>query len=274
MTKERSMRIGFCLLAGVLFGMPILTVGFAAEARTHHHHAAHSAHSAPANVTPPLSNQNATQGIQKSEEHNAPNPRTAPDKANDDKQPGRHSPGVGQGGNEGVAGSANTGAGMKENNLPDVKALGPVDTSNTIVRPRLQGAKAEMTRRGASKTNPKGGKYFHTRQAFIRHKNNPVVRNTIGVSIVPRDAAAGQRRMPVGAPPDKRPDVQEGAVKVSPGAPPAGVFHPNRDTGQALANRGGISGSSFPHHGFVPAALGGQTKMNGALNGSTVRPKY
>jgi hypothetical protein len=274
MTKEPSMRIGFYLLACVLFGVPVLTVGFAAEARTHHHHAAHSVHSAPANVTPPLSNQNATQGIQKSEEHNAPNPRTAPDKANDDKQPGRHSPGVGQGGNEGVAGSANTGAGTKENNLPDVKALGPVDTSNTIVRPRLQGAKAEMTRRGASKTNPKGGKYFHTRQAFIRHKNNPVVRNTIGVSIVPRDAAAGQRRMPVGAPPDKRPDVQEGAVKVSPGAPPAGVFHPNRDTGQALANRGGISGSSFPHHGFVPAALGGQAKMNGALNGSTVRPKY
>jgi hypothetical protein len=268
------MRIGFYLLAGVLFGLPILTLGFPAEARTHHHQRPHTTHSAPANVSTPPSNQNVTQGVQKTEGHNAPNPQTVPDKANDDKQPGRHSLGAGQGGNEGIAGSANTGIGTKETNLPDVKALGPVDASNTIVRPPLQGAKVEMTRRGAGKTNPKSGKYFHTRQAFIRHKNNSVVRNTIGVAIAPRDVATGQRRMPAAAPPDYRPDVQVGAVKVGPGAGPTGVFHPNRDTSQAFANRGGISGSGFPHHGFVPAALGGPTKMNGALNGTTVRPKY
>jgi hypothetical protein len=266
------MRINFYLVAGMLFGLPVLMVCFAPEAHARHHHPAHSAHFAPANASTPASSQNAVHGTQKTEGHNGS--EAAPDKAHDEKQPGPHSLGVGQSGNGATPGNANSGTGTKETNLPDMKDLGPVDTRITIVRPRLQGAKAEMTRRDASKINPKSGKYFHARQAFIRHKNNSVVRNTVGVSIAPRDVTAAQRGMPAGAPADDRTEGQKGAVKVGPGVGPAGVFHPNRDTGPAFANRSTISGSSFPHRGSVPAVLGGQTKTTGGLNGSTIRPKY
>jgi len=260
------MRIGFYLLAGALVGLPILTLGFGAEARVHHHQRPHSTHFAPANASSPEASQNAVHGPQKSED--------APDKTNGDKQPGRHSLGAGQGGNDGPASSANSGTGTKENNLPEMKDLGPVDTHITIVRPRLQGAKAAMMRRDGGKTNPKNGKNFHARNTFVRHKYNPVVRNTIGVSIAPRDVTAGQRGTPAGASTDDRPDVQKDVVKVGPGLGPAGGFHPNVNTGRAFANRGTIGGSSFPHHGFVPSALGGQAKRTDGLSGSMVRPKY
>jgi hypothetical protein len=56
----------------------------------------------------------------------------------------------------------------------------------------------------------------------------------------------------------------------------AGVFHPNAGAGlsEAAGNRGAISGTGFPRRGFVPAALGGQAKMTGALSGSMIHPKY
>src|SRR5579862_3210793 len=266
------MRIGFYLVAGVLFGLPILTVGIAAESRAHHHHPAHSAHFAPANASKPGSNQNAVHGAQKNVEHNAPEATT--DKAYGDKKSSEHSVGAGPGGNDGTPGAANGGSETKGNNWPDMKALGPVDTRVTTVRPSLQGAKAGMMRPGVGKINAKNGKYFRTRQTFTRHNNNPVVRNTIGVSAAPREVSAGQRAMRADAPSDDRPNVREGAVKVVPGAGPSGVFHPNRDTGPPFANRAAISGNSFPHRGFGPATLGGQIKMTGGLNGSMMRPEY
>ena len=169
-----------------------------------------------------------------------------------------------------------TGTRTKETNLPDMKDRGSVDTSITIVRPRLHGAKAEMTRQGASKINSKTGKYFHARHAFIRHKNNSVVRNTIGVPMTSHGVTTGQHGVPAGTAADDRSGAQKGVVSASPGVGPAGVFHPNAVTGRSgpFANHGAISGTGLPRRGFVPAGLGGQTKMTGVLSGSMIRPKY
>ena len=274
MAHGSAFRIGFSLLAGVMIGMPGVLASFSADAHARHHHRMHSSHFAPANTSAPASSQNAMHGVQKSEEHNAPNPETALDKTNDDKRPGRYSVGAGQGGNEGAAGSATTNSGTKGTNLPDMKDLGPVDSSNTIVRPRLQGAKAEVTRQGPSKINSKTGKYFHARHAFVRHNSSPVVRNTVGVSITPRVVTAGQHGVRSGAPVSDKPGAEKGVVSGSPG--PAGAFHPSAGSGSGVTftNHGALSGSSFPHRGFNPTALGGQTKMTGTLSGSMIRPKY
>jgi hypothetical protein len=273
MTNGRRIRISFCLLAGALFGAPTLLLGFSAAANARHYHRVHSMHFAPANNSTPASNQNALNGGQKSDEHVAPNPATPPEGANDDKQLHGRSVGNGQGGNESIPGGKNTNAGEKNNTSPDMKDLGPVDASNTIVRPRFQGTKA-ATRVGASKISSKTGKLFHPRHAFVQHKNRPVVRNTIGVPIAPHDLTAGQRVGPAGVPKDVKAGAGDGVVKPSPAVGSAGVFHPNAGTGLPPSNRGVINGTGFSRRGFVPAALGGQTKMTGALNGSMIRPKY
>ena len=237
MAQGRAFRIGFSLLASAMIGAAVALVSFSADAHARHLHRAHSMHFAPANVAAPVPSQNAVQGEQKSEEHN-------------------------------------NSAGTKETRLPNMKDLGPVDTSITIVKPRSQGAKAEITRQRASKFNAKTGKYFHTRQAFIRHTNKPVVRNTVGVSVGPHNVTAGQHGVFARVPAEDGRGAQSGVA--GPGAGPTGVFHPSVRTSQggSLANHGALSGSSFPHRGFAPAALGGQTKMTGTLSGSMIRPKY
>jgi hypothetical protein len=155
-----------------------------------------------------------------------------------------------------------------------MKDLGPVDTSITTVRPYFNGAKAETRRMGASKINSKTGKHFHPQNAFIRHKNGPVVRNAIGVPIVPRDLTAGQHIVPTSAPTGVK--AGDGLVKAGRGVSTVGVFRANARAGRTASpgNGGAISGTGFPHRGFVPAALGGQAKMTGSLGGSLVRPKY
>ena len=274
------MRIGPYLLAGALFGVPALLLGFAAEAHARHHHGVHSTHSAPANVSIPVANHNVLSGTQRTGGRTAP-AGTPPEPIKDDKQTGRHSVGPGPGGSEGTASTAGTvpaSTGIKETNSPDMKNLGPVDTHITIVRPYLHAPKAETTRVGVGKINPKSAKYSRARHAFDQRKNSPVVRNTIGVPITPRGITAGQHGVPTGLPAglSLKPGGGDRIAKTDPGAGPAGVFHPTAGVGPggSLGGRGVISGTSFPHRGFVPATLGGQTKTTGALNGSMIRPKY
>jgi hypothetical protein len=269
------MRIGFYPIAGALCAALTLLVSLTPDAYARPHHRVHSTHFAPAKISSPTLNQNTPSGVQTSGEHTAPNAGITPDRPND-QQAGRNSVGVGQGGNEGAASSVSTGAGTKETNLPNMKDLGPVDTSITIVRPRLQGAKAEVTRQGASKITSKTGKYSHGRRTFARHKSSPVVRNTIGVPIVPRDVATRQYGVPGGTPAGNKPGAEKVVVRAGPVPGPAGLFHPNAGVGrgEGFASHGAISGSTVPHRGFVPATLGGRTKMTGALSGSMIRPKY
>jgi len=270
------MRIGFCLLAGALFGAPTLLVGFSAAADARHHHRVHSIHVAPANNSTPASNQNALKGGQKPDEQVVLNPGTPPEGANDSKQSGGHSVGNGQSGREGTEVGATTRPGEKEIKSPGMKDLGPVDTSITTVRPLFHGGKAETTSVGSSKINSKTVKHFHAQRIFVQRKTRPIVRNTIGVPIVPRELTTGQRVGPAGMPKDVKAGAGDGVVKPGPAAGPAGVFHPNAGAGLSgsPSNRGAISGTGFSRRGFVPAALGGQTKVTGALSGSMVRPKY
>jgi hypothetical protein len=272
MTKGRRMRIGLCLLAGALFGAPTILVGSSTDAHARHLHRMHSTHFAPALT--PSSNKNAVNGAQKLQEHNAPVPENTAEKPNDDKQFGRNSVGNEQGDHDGAARNANTSAGTNETKLPNMKDLGPVDTHITIVRPYLRGPKAETTRTGSSKINSKAGKYWRAGRTLVQHKNRPVVRNTIGVPIAPRDVMTGQRVAPAGMPTGVK--GGDGLAKAGPSVGPTGAFHPNAGTapGVPLTGRGAISGTGFPRRGFVPAGLGGQTKMSGGLSGSTVRPKY
>jgi hypothetical protein len=275
MTKERSMRIGFYLLVGALFGVPALLIGFAADAHARHHHSVHSTHSVPADLSTPASNHSVLSSALKSEGHTAPT-GTPPDPTKDDKQAGRHSVGAEQRGGEGTTVTLPASTGTKEANSPDMKNLGPVDAQITIVRPYLHGPKAETTRVGTSKIKSKFGKYPRAQHVFVQRKNSPVVRNTIGVPITPRGVTAGQRGAPAGVPAGLKTGAGDRIVNTDPGAGPAGVFHPNAGMvpGGPLGGRGAISGTSFPHRGFVPATLGGQTKMTGALSGSMIRPKY
>jgi len=249
MAQGRAFRIGFSLLASAMIGAAVALVSFSADAHARHLHRAHSMHFAPANVA-------------------APEP--AAEKIKDGKKPGRAQ----QGRDEGTSSGTDDSTGTKQTRLPNMKDLGPVDTSITIVRPPFQGAKADVTRQRTSKINPKTGKYFHTRQAFIRHTNKPVVRNTVGVSVGPHNVTAGQHGVFARVPAEDGRGAQSGVA--GPGAGPAGVFHPSVRTSQggALANHGALSGSSFPRRGFAPAGLGGQTKMTGTLSGSMIRPKY
>jgi hypothetical protein len=276
MAQQRSLRVGFSLHASVLLGAFALLIGLPADAYARPHHRMHSMHIAPANNSSPASNQNSFKGAQKSEEHVAPNPGTPPEGANDNKQPGRYSVGKGQGGNEGTGVSATTSTGEKEVKSPGMKDLGPVDTSITTVRPLLHGAKAETTRVGASKINSKTGKHFRAQRTFVQHKNRPIVRNTIGVPIVPQYIPPGPHVTPASLPKGVKAGAGEGVVKSGPGAGLAGVFHPNASVGLngSSGNRGAISGTGFSRRGFIPAALGGQAKMTGSLSGSMIRPKY
>jgi hypothetical protein len=276
MTKKRRMRIGFYLIEAALCAALTILMNITADARARHHHTAQSTHFAPAKTSTPGSNQNGLHGAQKLEEHNAPNPETAPEKAGDDKQPGRRSVGAEQGGNKGTAGNADAITGAKETKLPEMKDLGPVDTHITVVPPRLQGGKVEITRQGSSKIKSKSSKYFHARSAFVRHKNNSVVRNTIGVPVAPHSVTVGQHGVPAGAWTVDKAGTAMGVGRAGAGVGSAGTFHPIAGTGRSgpFANYGTIGGSSFPRRGYVPASLGGQTKMTGALSGSMVRPKY
>jgi hypothetical protein len=272
------MRISFCLFAGVVFGVPTLLLGFSAAADARHHHRVHSMHFAPANNSAPASNQNALKGGQKSDEHVAPNPGTPPEGANDSQQPGRRSVGSdGQGANEGAKFGTPTGVGEKEIKSPSMKDLGPVDSSITTVRPPFHGGKVETARVASGKINSKTVKHFRAQRIFVQRKTHPIVRNTIGVPIVPRDLTTGQRVGPAGVLKDVKAGGGDGVVKPGPAVVgPAGVFHPNAGAGLSgsASNRGAINGTGFPRRGFVPAALGGQTKMTGALSGSMVHPKY
>jgi len=263
MALQRSSRVGFLLVASAL----VLLSNFAAHAHARHHHKVRATHFVPGN---------AVQGAQKFQQHDAPNPDAAPEKVNDGKQPGRNSVGGEQGGNGGPAGNANTSTETKEVKLPDMKDLGPVDTHITVVQPRFEAGKTELTRLGGSKIKSKSGKYFHVRPAFTRHKSNPVVRNTIGVPVAPQSITAGQHGVPAGAPAFAKAGADKGLGGAGPAVSPAGTFHPVAGVGGSgpFANHGAISGSGFPRRGFVPATLGGQTKMTGALSGSMIRPKY
>ena len=253
---QRSLRFGLALLASVPVAAPVLLAGFAAKARVHHPPRVHSVHLLPENTSTRASNQNPLKGVQKSEGHDA-------------RPPGRQSVGAGHGGTEGTAGSTNNGTGATEFKPPGMKDLGPVDTSNAFVRPHVHGAKGATTRVGASKINSKAGKYFHARHAFIQPKSRPFVRNTIGVLVPPhvvrQPASTGMKAGASG-----------GAVKPGAGVGTAGVFHPIAGAGlSGLPGHGGaVSGTGFPHRGFAPATLGGQTKMTGGLSGSMIRPKY
>jgi hypothetical protein len=276
MAQQRSFQIGFSLYASALLGAFTLLIGLPAETHARPHHRVHAMHLAPANNSSPASNQNVLKGAQKSGEHVAPNPGIPPEGASDSKQPGRHSVGNRQGGNEGIGASAVANPGEKEIKSPGMKDLGPVDTSITTVRPLLHAAKAETTRVGASRINSKIGKHFRTQRTFVQHRNRPVVRNTIGVPIATHDLTPGQHAAPASVPTGVKAGAVGVIVKSGPGVGPAGVFHPNAGLGlsEAPGNRGAISGSGFTRRGFVPAALGGQMKTTGGLSGSMIRPKY
>ena len=68
MTKERPMRIGFYLRAGVLFGATAILASSAAHARPHHH-GLHAAHLVRPDISAPPANHVAPTGTLKPEGH-------------------------------------------------------------------------------------------------------------------------------------------------------------------------------------------------------------
>jgi hypothetical protein len=84
------MRIGHYLLAGALFGAPILLICFAADAHVrYHHNRVHAAHLINASTSTPVPNQDALKGAHRSDEHVAPN-LGPPQRSNVGQQPDRH----------------------------------------------------------------------------------------------------------------------------------------------------------------------------------------
>jgi hypothetical protein len=253
MAHERILWRGLCLLAGVLVGAPVLLSSFAADARSHHYHGAHSGHFARTGVHAPVVDgaPNTLRGVM-----------------------------AGKGAKQQTAGAKQTGSDVpvKETNVPDLHArhFGPIDTRITV-QPHLHGVAASAIRQPKSKIGPVGSRSFHVRHAFTPGKSGHVTRNAIGLARMPRSVLPARNTALVRSPTDAALGIAPrggGTGKPNPSAGPFAVSRPNsRVTGPAVGSEA-INGNGFLRHGFVPATLGGPTKnVVVGIDGSTIRPK-
>jgi hypothetical protein len=266
LAKERTLRIGFYLLAALLVGAPAMLVSFAADAHARHHPGAHAVHFAAPNATVPVLNRDAANGTRQPQDRKAaktdgvpPNTLTGTAAAKGGKQP------------SGGSTETGTGAPAKDANAPDfhTKDLGPIDTRITA-QPRLHGAGPGTARQAKSKIGPVGSRYSYVRHAFAPRKAGHITRNAIGLPITPRSTIPAPSTALVHSPTDAA-----GVVKPNPGLDHFAVSHPGSVVTGTGAGRPAIDGSSFARRGFVPATLGGPTKnVVVGINGSTIRPKH
>jgi hypothetical protein len=282
MAKERSVRIGFYLLAGVTFVAPAMLANTSADAaHAHHHRRLGAAHFVSTNVSVSSTIHSVSSGTQKTEDHAVPGTDDAPAKG------GRNSGRLGQPGPLNT-GSEGTQSGVKDSTpgvevtSPNVhmKDLGPVET-RISVEPPLHGLKPGKT--ASAKVNfklvPRHG--LHVRPNLVRAT---VIRNAIGVPIHPQanDNRGGHT---------KGPDQtgSSGAPKLTPGNGGAGlaglesrpqVSNPFAakglpSPGAAAMNHSSIGGMLMLRPAITPGAIGGPVKnVVGSLNGTTFRQRH
>ena len=259
------MRIDFYLVAGALFGAPMMLANSAADGHPHHHHGLHVVHFVRPAVSVPLANHIAPAGTLKFE-----------DGASDTKggrnagPPGQ--PGTTKTGNEGTSGGikdASTGTPAKNTTSPDVhmKDLGPVET-RISVEPRLHGIEPDRIRSAKTKFKllPRNGLQLHPRLAPAT-----VVRNAIGVSIHPQGTENKGSR---GKVPDQsgtsgtpKPAAGNGGTGVAGLELRPQIFNP-------FLNHSSISGSIMVRPATAPGVIGAPAKnVVDALNGTTFRQR-
>jgi hypothetical protein len=268
------MRIGFYLLAGVLFGALSALVSPAADARPHHHQRLHAAHFVRPNAAALPAVHNDPTGIAKPQDHGASDADGAFAKggrnAEHPSQPATTKAG-GEGTPDGVR-DASSGTPAKDATSPDVhvKDLGPVDT-RISVEPPLRGVKTGRIRSAKTKF-----KAVSRRGLQVHPKLAPTtaVRNSIGVRIRPQGADKGG-----GAGGTPKPPAGNGGPGV------AGFGLRPKAFNSAPAGRGGLPATTMNHPNIgggtmlrpttASGVIGGPAKnVVGALNGTTFRRRH
>ena len=111
--------------------------------------------------------------------------------------------------------------------------------------------------------------------------SGPVVRNSIGVALPPREAVTHPNG-PAAAPPPPVTAAPPAALAVAPIATPKAVgVGTNRMTHASAtpsitvptAHGSAISGTGLAHHGTGPSQIGGPAKSVAVINGTAIKPK-
>jgi hypothetical protein len=284
MTKEQPMRIGFCFLAGALFGVPTTLMGSAADAHWHHHHRLRTAHFARPGVLVPPPIRVAPASAPKPEDHGASGTGDAFTKGGRNAGlPGEPAPTkTGREGAPGGIENASTGAPGEKTTPPNghMKDLGPVDTGISAV-PRLHSAKSDRARSAKTKFKIVPG---HSLRAHPKLAPATVVRNAIGVPIHPHgtDNKGSQGKVPDQASPGGTPKAAAGnggtgmaRLGLQPQAANAVSINGPHSPATTTISHSSIGGSIMFRPTAAPGIIGGPAKnVVGALNGTTFHQRH
>ena len=289
MAKDGSLRIGLYLVAtALLVGAPAMRFGFAEEARTHG-----SGASGPGDSPPTRSY--ATPGGAQHDTHTDLKSGNGPEKNGDGTTSRKSSPGAmernsktGERGAHPANGGTNRSGNADsrsdahagphtDTRLDDragMKDLGPIDTRMSVHlqlrRPRVKSDKAREVKinlRRPNRANP----HLESTKANGVVGGSP--RNAIGLSLPSRDAGPvelhfGEEHPLVSGGDDRHANAGLNQARLP--HPTVMVFVPAPTAKRAAI--GTIGGNNFARRNW--GALGGPAKMDGGINGTTLRPAH
>jgi hypothetical protein len=289
MVMDGSMRIGFYLVATALFvSAPAMCLSFAEEART-----VGSGASGPGDSPPTRSN--ASPGGAQPDSHTDLKSGNGPEKSNDGTTGRKSSPGAmgrnsktgerdGHPANGGTDWSGNADSHSDahagphtDTRLDDragMKDLGPIDTRMSVHmqlrRPRVKSDKSREVKINLRRPNRA---YPHLQSTKATGVVGGSPRNAIGLSLPPRDARPvelhfGAEHPLVSGGDDRHANAGLNQARLA--HPTVKVFVPAPTANRAAI--GTIGGNNFARRNW--GALGGPAKMDGGINGTTLRPAH
>jgi hypothetical protein len=274
--------MGCCALTAALLGVWATQTSVAKSAAFHHHHAKDSSQSAGRHGSQSTSASHGPQSPPTADHDNA----GTPNNAGLDERGGKQKNTA-----KSVTGPNGGGAKVPSNEATTGHDSGPVETrtrDGNAIDTRGIAPSRILNNNRAKAHEPKNAKKSVASHSFApRHQSaaaamHGIVRNAVGMPTVrPTEikAEAGKADpLQSGTPATgvDRTGTPNSLAKFDASVGRHNIVQPitNPTLNAAALNRGAINGSTFIRPGFVPATVGGPTKVFAGISGNMIRPKY